>query len=106
MEDLDSSGYRGRKSCVNEIELHACIKWLANFHGYCLGERSKELWPTGTYWHLETRPDELEQLEEDISVRVITITGAGSKAFAAGADIKEMSKMSKEEAYELSLIHI
>ena len=65
MEDLDSSGYQGRKNSVNEIELHACIKWLANFHGYCLGESSKGLWPTGTYWHLETRPDELEQLEEE-----------------------------------------
>ena len=46
--------------------------------------------------------DIVSKLEEDISVRVITITGAGSKAFAAGADIKEMSKMSKEEAYEYS----
>ena len=65
MEDLDSSGYRGRKSYVNEIELQACIKWLANFHGYCLSKSSIGLWQTGTYWHLETRPDELEQLEEE-----------------------------------------
>lgn len=29
--------------------------------------------------------------------RVIVITGAGSKAFAAGADIKEMSKLGYAE---------
>lgn len=35
--------------------------------------------------------DALEQLDTDASVRCVVITGAGDRAFAAGADIKEMA---------------
>ena len=42
------------------------------------------------------------KLENNNLVKVIIITGFGQKAFVAGADIKEMQKMSKEEAYEYS----
>ena len=35
--------------------------------------------------------DALEELDRDEAIRCIVITGAGEKAFAAGADIKEMS---------------
>ncbi len=35
--------------------------------------------------------DALEEFDRDDSVRCIVLTGAGDKAFAAGADIKEMS---------------
>lgn len=41
-----------------------------------------------------------EQLD---SVRVIILTGAGDKAFVAGADISEFSSFSDEEAMNLSL---
>ena len=40
--------------------------------------------------------------EKDTSVRVIVITGAGEKAFIAGADIKEFASFSKEEGKKLS----
>jgi enoyl-CoA hydratase len=36
-------------------------------------------------------------LASDSSVRVVVLTGAGEKAFVAGADISEFSKFSKEE---------
>ena len=68
MEDLDHSGFQKRKSFVNENELDSCIRWLAKFHAYFMGESSNGLWETGTYWHLETRPDELEQLD-DLSLK-------------------------------------
>ncbi len=64
MEDLDHSGFQKRKSFVNKNELESCIRWLAKFHAYFMGEGSNGLWETGTYWHLETRPDELEQLDD------------------------------------------
>ncbi len=64
LEDLDASGYPGRRSTVSAIELQACLAWLANFHATFMGLHPEGLWPTGTYWHLETRPDELAALKD------------------------------------------
>jgi enoyl-CoA hydratase len=44
--------------------------------------------------------DELLRLREDDAVRVVVLTGAGERAFAAGADIKYMSALSTDEAKE------
>ena len=65
LEDLDSSGFEGRRSSsVNWNEVEACLKWLANFHATFMGKKPDRLWETGTYWHLDTRPDELKVLED------------------------------------------
>lgn len=64
LEDLDAAGFPYRRSSVSMDEMHACLNWLANFHATFIGERPKGLWPTGTYWHLETRPDELKALND------------------------------------------
>lgn len=64
MEDLDASGFSGRRQVVNDTEILACLSWLANFHATFMGAQPEGLWETGTYWHLETRPDELDALEE------------------------------------------
>ncbi len=52
----------------------------------------------------------LEELEcalyglgRDDAVKVVIITGAGDKAFVAGADIKEMSAMNAGEAHQFAL---
>jgi enoyl-CoA hydratase len=42
----------------------------------------------------------LTELRKEDDVRVIVLTGSGEKAFAAGADIKYMSKLSVEQAKE------
>jgi len=51
--------------------------------------------------------DELEcafhQLEQDAGVRAVVITGAGEKAFVAGADIKEMAALSALEGHRFAL---
>jgi len=39
----------------------------------------------------------ITQCEEDDDVKAIVITGAGEKAFSAGADIHEMADMPQEE---------
>lgn len=44
------------------------------------------------------------EAEGDESVRAIVLTGAGDKAFVAGADIKEFASFSVEQGKELSLI--
>jgi enoyl-CoA hydratase len=46
--------------------------------------------------------DAAAALEKDKEVRVVAITGAGEKAFVAGADIAEMQEMSAYEASALS----
>lgn len=64
LEDLDAAGFVVRRRQVSESEFYACIDWLAHFHARFLGERLEGLWEQGTYWHLNTRPDELEALED------------------------------------------
>jgi len=64
LEDLDASGFSGRRQTVGETEINACLSWLASFHATFMGERPEGLWTTGTYWHLATRPDEFDALED------------------------------------------
>jgi len=45
-----------------------------------------------------------EELKQSSSVKVVIISGAGDRAFAAGANIKEMSTISPQQAQSLSLL--
>ena len=65
MEDLDAAGFAGRLTFVSAVELNACLSWLANLHATFLGAEPAGLWVSGTYWHLETRPDELAILARE-----------------------------------------
>jgi len=64
LEDLDAAGYPLRKIGLNWKEMEACIAWLAHFHASFMGEKAEGLWETGTYWHLDTRPQELNALKD------------------------------------------
>lgn len=64
LEDLDEAGYPLRKRTVIWEEIKACLAWLAQFHASYLGKIPDGLWEVGTYWHLETRPQELEVLND------------------------------------------
>ena len=64
LEDLDEAGYPLRKRSVTWQEIDACLRWLAQFHASYLGEIPDGLWEVGTYWHLETRPQELAVLDD------------------------------------------
>jgi hypothetical protein len=64
LEDLDTAGYPKRKDRVNWNELVTCLEWLANFHATFMNRQPEGLWESGTYWHLETRPEELEVLND------------------------------------------
>ncbi|MDQ8200238.1 phosphotransferase [Pelagicoccus enzymogenes] len=64
LEDLDASGFTGRKDRASVQEMKQCLAWLASFHARHMGQTAGGLWPKGTYWHLDTRPDELEALSD------------------------------------------
>lgn len=46
----------------------------------------------------------LEDLEKDNNIYCVILTGAGEKAFVAGADISEMKDLSEEEGKEFGLL--
>lgn len=65
LEDLDAAGYPLRLTSVTSQQVYLCLQWLAELHATFLQENPEPpvgLWPVGTYWHLATRPDELEAL--------------------------------------------
>ncbi|MCV6606859.1 MAG: ecdysteroid 22-kinase family protein [Campylobacterales bacterium] len=64
MEDLGQLGFTKVVKEADEGHLKASISWLGNFHGKYMGVRSDKIWKIGTYWHLETRPDEFEAMED------------------------------------------
>ncbi|PWN06031.1 phosphotransferase [Rhodohalobacter mucosus] len=64
LEDLNVSGYPLRKSEVGWKEIDRVLKWLADFHSGFLGQTPDGLWEQGTYWHLETRPQEYKVLSD------------------------------------------
>jgi len=65
LEDLDGSGFDGRRQRLPHRELERCLRWLACFHAAHLGREPVGLWPNGTYWHLGTRQDELAAMHDD-----------------------------------------
>jgi hypothetical protein len=64
LEDLDAAGFAVRHEDAEATPLGACLSWLASFHARFLDGRGDGLWPTGTYWHLATRMDELPAIPD------------------------------------------
>ena len=65
LEDLDAAGFTGRRDHLeNDEEIFACLHWLAALHGRFLLASPTGLWPVGTYWHLQTRPDEWQVMAD------------------------------------------
>lgn len=64
LEDLNSSGFPKRKSSLTNNEIRVVLSWLANFHASFMQNDGNGLWPIGTYWHLATRKEEFEIMED------------------------------------------
>jgi len=64
LEDLNAAGYelRYEPGSVTVELAKNCLAWLAAFHAQFMGDNADGLWEQGTYWHLDTRPDELEKM--------------------------------------------
>ncbi len=58
LEDMDAAGFDLRLEQVNLRQRDLCLAWLANFHANFIQITPNDLWQTGCYWHLATRPDE------------------------------------------------
>ena len=61
LEDLNHH-YPLRKQQITLREVKVCLKWLANFHATFMEQKPVDLWEIGTYWHLDTRPDEFQKM--------------------------------------------
>ncbi|MEC9072168.1 MAG: inositol monophosphatase family protein, partial [Myxococcota bacterium] len=44
-------------------EITVVLRWLAHFHARFLGDSGEGLWSCGTYWHLATRAEELDNIK-------------------------------------------
>ncbi len=68
LEDLDAAGFGARQHDPRGRELDACLDWLASFHARFIGVAPEGLWSIGTYWHLDTRRNELAAIR-DVALR-------------------------------------
>lgn len=67
MEDLDALGFDKRRNpnTIQLEEMKSCLKWLAHFHAKFMGSKGEGLWEIGTYWYLDTRPDEYDKMKNE-----------------------------------------
>ena len=65
LSDLDAQGFTSRPRALSGQDLTPYLRWLANFHAQGLGAQVDGLWDPGSYWHLATRPDELEAIDDE-----------------------------------------
>jgi len=63
LEDLNNRGFSSRPSSIEWDVIQVVIQWLASFHARFMHSSTNGLWEYGTYWHLGTRPDELNQIK-------------------------------------------
>lgn len=63
LEDLTCTGFYAKETKLSDDEIVLVLKWLAGFHATFLGKTPYKLWEVGTYWHLETRPEELVRMK-------------------------------------------
>ncbi|MBK8808598.1 MAG: DUF1679 domain-containing protein [Bacteroidales bacterium] len=65
LSDLHEADYNKRIGCFDMNQIKACLKWLAAFHGLFMDTNPKDLWKTGTYWHLQTRKEEFQKIKDE-----------------------------------------
>ena len=63
LEDLNASGFDQRHRYLDLDVVKKVLEWLARFHGTFIGVEPEGLWRIGTYWHLDTRPEEYEIMQ-------------------------------------------
>ncbi|GGQ31786.1 phosphotransferase [Shewanella litoralis] len=64
LQDLHTIGFTRVNPHVTPTVVRACLTWLGYFHAQYMSATPNGLWPVGTYWHLDTRPDEYAALSD------------------------------------------
>ncbi|GGB71997.1 phosphotransferase [Shewanella inventionis] len=64
LQDLKTMGFTQIRTTATPNTIRACLTWLGHFHAQYMFVTPTGLWPVGTYWHLDTRPDEYKALAE------------------------------------------
>lgn len=65
MEDLQASGFNDANTELSLDDIKVVISWLAYFHACFMEEHTDRLWPIGSYWHLATRQDEYNVMNDN-----------------------------------------
>ena len=63
LEDLSTRGFDQLLYNTSWNEVVVVLRWLAHFHARYMNSTADGLWECGTYWHLATRPEELQEIE-------------------------------------------
>ena len=66
LEDLATLGYTKVYQDLSSTQIKKCLDWLASFHAQFMRIEPQDLWPIGTYWHLDTRKNELKAMEDGV----------------------------------------
>ncbi|MCL1115408.1 phosphotransferase [Shewanella basaltis] len=64
LQDLHTIGFTQTSTTATPCIIRACLTWLGHFHAKYMSVEPTGLWPVGTYWHLDTRPDEYAALTD------------------------------------------
>ncbi|WP_033104233.1 oxidoreductase family protein [Pseudoalteromonas sp. ND6B] len=64
-KDFSKQGY----TQATTENIKAILKWLAQFHAFHLNATFDGLWEQGSYWHLDTRPDEFNNLPKKSDIK-------------------------------------
>lgn len=64
LEDLHAAGFNRSLRPLDPARIRAVLDWLAGLHATFIGPVPDNLWPVGTYWHLQTRLAELKATPE------------------------------------------
>lgn len=63
LQDLGTAGFTEVLYGTSLSEVEVVLRWLAHFHAQFLNDPGEGLWASGSYWHIQTRPEELANIE-------------------------------------------
>lgn len=66
LSDLAQGSFQPSRGNLSMAQLQTALQWLACLHARYHGDAlPTDLWPVGGFWHLETRQDELENMDAE-----------------------------------------